>query len=414
MGYSISMEKSTLIPHLFRTEYSKIVAVLCNKYGYAFLEEAEDIVSDTFLKASSAWISGNPPNPAAWLYKVAQNKALDMFRRKKIFQEKVSPYIKEQSALPQDIDFSEEEILDSQLKMMFVLCNNELPPEAQISLALKILGGFGIEEIAHAFLTSKDTINKRLYRAKQKISSHPPDFELKSPQIQQGIESVLRIIYLLFNEGYFSFSQTQAIRQELCREALRLGLLLTQNPLTNLPQVNALVALMCYHASRLEARAQSLNETTDFEEGHTQPSNPELVQKGDEYMNRAAHGRVLSKYHLEAAIAYWHTQPESEEKWERILQLYNLLLQVEYSPMIALNRTYALAKARSVDQAIKEALKIKLENNHLYFSLLAKLYESKSLKKSIEYLQKGLKLAKNEHDRVYYQKRINALKKEGS
>ena len=398
------MQKPTLIPHLFRTEYSKIVAVLCNKYGYDFLEEAEDIVSDTFLKASTA-------NPGAWLHKVAQNKALDVFRRKKTFKEKVFPYMQTQTASQQDLDFSEEEILDSQLKMMFVLCNNDLQPEAQISLALKILGGFGIEEIAHAFLTSKDTINKRLYRAKQKISNKPPDFELNPDQIQQGIESVLRIIYLLFNEGYFSFSQTQAIRQELCREALRLGLLLTQNPLTNLPQVNALVALMCYHASRLEARAQSLNETTDFEATYAKPSNPELVEKGDEYMNRAAQGKVLSKYHLEAAIAYWHTQPENDEKWERILQLYNLLLQVEYSPMIALNRTYALAKARSIDQAIQEALKIKLENNHLYFSLLAKLHESRSPKKTLDYLQKGLKLAKNEYDQKYYQTRIEALKK---
>lgn len=407
MAYKL--KNSQLIPHLFRSEYSKIVSVLCNYYGFEFINEAEDIASDTFLKASLAWTKETPPNPSAWLHTVAQNKARDLFRRNKIFQEKIAVTIKEASVVSESIDLFEENTLDSQLKMMFVLSASEVSAEAQISLALKILCGFGIEEIAHAFLTNKETINKRLYRAKKKISTQPLSFQLTPQLIQENIHTVLHTIYLLFNEGYFSFTQAQPIRKELCFEALRLGILLAKNPLTNTPEVNALIALMCYHSSRLDARLDSSNKAVLFNAQNTEKRNATLVAKANEYMNNAARGNHLSKYHLEAAIAYWHTQEQHPDRWEEILQLHNLLLQIEYSPMVALNRTYALAKARGTKLAITECLKIKPDNNHLYFSLLATLYEDQSLVKSIEYLQQALKLARKEWEQKFYEARIEAL-----
>jgi len=347
------MESNTLIPQLFKSEYSKIISVLCNHFGFNRIEDAEDIVSDTFLKAAQSWGSQNiPPNPTAWLYTVAKNKATDTFRRKKTFTDKVAVHVKENTPLEETINFSNEQIMDSQLKMMFVLCDKSINVESQISMSLKVLCGFGIEEIATAFLVEKDTINKRLYRAKQKLKVAAPQFELSASSIKEGLPTVLHTIYLLFNEGYFSSTNNEKIRKDLCLEALRLALLLSADKRTNLPDVNALIALMCYHTSRMEARVNEKEELVLFQDQDTSKWNQAMVKKGDDFMNKAAVGSAASKYHFEAAIAYWHTQKDSTEKWESILQFYNRLLQIEYSPIVALNRTYALSKVKGNEIAI--------------------------------------------------------------
>ncbi|PWU01960.1 MAG: RNA polymerase subunit sigma [Bacteroidetes bacterium] len=410
------MSKHEILPDLFRTEYRKMVSVLCKHFGFAQMEIAEDIASDTFLTAAQVWgINGAPENPIAWLHRVAINKAKNFLHRNQIFEKKVAPKIeKDEANLPEDeIDLSPQNINDSQLQMMFAICHPSIPVESQIGLSLRILCGFGIEEIADAFLSNKETINKRLFRAKEKLREEKIKIEFPSlEELDQRLETVLTTIYLLFSEGYYSVSQNRTLRKELCLEAMRLCTMLVENPRTNRPPVNALLALMCFHASRFEARVDENGELILYEEQDTSLWNTDLISKGAYFLNCAATGNFISKYHIEAVIAYWHTQREdTKEKWENILQLYNKLLQIQYSPIAALNRTYALAKANGKVEAIREAEKLKLENNHLYFLLLGDLYMGIDDRKAKENLSKAYALSKTDSNKKSIQKRMDLLPK---
>ena len=404
------MEQQTLIPHLFRTEYSKIVAVLCKRFGFDQMEIAEDIASDTFLAAAQTWpLHGIPPHPVAWLYHVAKNKARNWLQRESVFRHKVAGALKEEEE--QDIDLSQKNIEDSQLQMMFAICTPVISPEAQIGLSLRILCGFGIEEIADAFLSNRETINKRLFRAREKLREEK--IKLGMPEVREideRLATVMTTIYLLFNEGYYSLSQDTTIRKDLCFEAMRLCRMLVENPLTNKPAVNALLSLMCFHASRFEARVGPQGEMVLYDDQDTALWDEELISQGGYYLSCSAHGPFLSKYHLEASIAYWHCiKEDTTEKWENILQLYNRLLQVEYSPIAALNRTFALAKTNGKQAAIAEAEKLMLTDNHFYYTLLGELYTGIDNEKAIAHFLLALYLAKTTTDKQIIQKKIDVL-----
>ncbi|TSJ44032.1 sigma-70 family RNA polymerase sigma factor [Mucilaginibacter corticis] len=409
------MQQDQLIPHLYRTEYRKIIAVLARLFGFEHIQIAEDIASDTFLLASETWGKTRlPDNPAAWLYTVAKNKAKDYLKHNAIFNEKVATQIKNEIQQTEDveIDLSEESINDSQLQMMFAICQPLIPAEAQIGLALRILCGFGIDEIADAFLSNKETINKRLFRAKEKLREQNVKIEFPdSKEINKRLDTVLLTLYLLFNEGYYSSSGNTNLRRELCLEAMRLNYLLIQNHATDLPIVNALFSLMCFHASRFDARMDKDGEIILYDDQDSSLWNDELISRGTYYLVRGAKGPQLTRYHIEATIAYWHTQKQdSPEKWDNVLQLYNKLLILEYSPMAALNRTYALAKARGKAEAIIEAEKLtQLADNHLYHSLLAHLYTGIDQQKALQHLQSALKLTKNQAEKNRIKKNIEEL-----
>lgn len=408
------MEQQQLIPHLFRNEYTKIVAVLCNRFGFDHIEAAEDIASETFLTAAQTWgINGLPANPTAWLYNVAGNKAKNFLKRNQLYQQKIMPALQQESIFFEEltIDLSPQNINDSQLQMLFAVCDPSIPAEAQIGLALRILCGFGIEEIADAFLTNKETINKRLQRAKEKLRQQQVIFTLPHvPAIDNRLANVLTTIYLLFSEGYYSQSTAATIRKDLCLEAMRLCKLLTENERTNTAPVNALLALMCFHASRFDARISDNGAMILYDEQDTNLWNHELVSKGTYYLHRASGGEQISTYHIEATIAYWHTQKEdSGEKWENILQLYNRLLQISYSPVAALNRTYALAKANGKLEAIKEAEKLQLNDNHFYFVLLGELFTDINNTKAKEHFEKAILLAKTAADKTVIRQKIERL-----
>ena len=407
------MDEEQLIPHLFRTEYRKIVSVLCKYFGLDGIETAEDIASETFLTAAQAWgLGGIPPNPTAWLYAVARNKAKNHLQRSHLYSTTIRPNLQgAQETTDHLIDLSPQNVIDSQLRMMFAICHPSISTGAQIGLSLRILCGFGIEEIANAFLTGKDTINKRLFRAKEILRQGRISLELPAPaEIEQRLSPVLATIYLLFNEGYYSVSQDKTLRKELCLEAMRLCTMLVGNEATDRPQVNALLALMCFHASRFEARLDKDGAIVLYQDQDTSLWNEDLISKGGYFLRRAASGDKLSKYHLEAGIAYWNTQPaDTREKWENILQYYNQLLQMEYSPIAALNRTYALSKANGREEAIAEAEKLQLTDNHFYFALLGQLYKEVHRQKAIENFRQALNLAKTRTDKQAIQKQLDQL-----
>jgi RNA polymerase sigma factor (sigma-70 family) len=408
------MESDVLIPRLFRTEYRKIVSVLCGRFGFDRIEIAEDIASDAFLSAAETWgINGIPENPTAWLHAVAKNNAKNYLHRTSLFKDKIAPELQDtpQGTDDVDIDLSPQNINDSQLQMMFALCHPSIPPEAQIGLSLRLLCGFGIEEIADAFLTSKETINKRLLRAKEKLREAGIRVELPAPaEVDERLETVLQTIYLLFNEGYYSVSQNTVLRKDLCFEAMRLCSMLVENEPTNKPAANALLSLMCFHASRFEARIDRNGDPVLYQDQDTTLWDTELISRGGYFLNRAASGNHLTRYHVEAVIAYWHTvKIDSKEKWENILQMYNQLLQIEYSPIAALNRTYALSKANGKQEAIMEAEKLKLTANHFYYALLGELYTDIDNTKARRHFQEALSLAKTAADKKAIQKKIDAL-----
>lgn len=405
------MQQQELIPHLFRTEYRKITAVLCKLFGLENIEVAEDIASDTFLHASELWgLRGLPENPVAWLYTVAKNKAKDHLKRNTLYNTKVVLQVQNASSELREleIDLSDQNIKDSQLQMMFAICHPAIPPEAQIGLSLRVLCGFGIQEIAAAFLSNKETINKRLFRAKEKLRALNIKIELPcETEINQRLDAVLATLYLLFNEGYYSQGRDVTLRKEISLEAMRLTHLLTENPATNQSVVYALLALMSFHASRFEARLNQRGETVLYHDQDESLWNTELIQQGEHFLRASWEGSNISKYHLEAGIAYWHTiKADSALKWETILQFYNQLLMMQYSPVVALNRTYALSKANGKAEAIIEAEKLNLSGNHLYHSLLGELYAGVDNSKALEHFNLALKLAKSKGDRSVMKRKI--------
>jgi RNA polymerase sigma-70 factor (ECF subfamily) len=375
------------------------------------MDTAEDIVSDTFLSAAETWgISGIPSNPVAWLYAVARNNALNHLKHDKVFEQRIrKDLLRGEQSFEMEIDLSDEHITDSQLRMMFAICHPSLPVEAQVCLALRVLCGFTIDEIAQALLTSKGNINKRLFRAKEKLRAE--DVEIAFPgggEIDARLDTVLVCLYLLFNEGYYSAGTNSVLRKDFCLEAMRLAYLLIGNEQTSKPRVYALMALMCFQASRFDARIGSGGELVLYEDQDIRRWDEELTGRGSQFFVQAAGRGEVSKYHIEAAIAWWHThQAEEQEKWKNILRLYNQLLILEYSLIAALNRAYAFYRVYGKEKAIAEAEGLQLSGNLFYHSLLGELYTGVDGEKARQHFEQALALAGSAAERAVLERKLN-------
>lgn len=409
------MNESDIIPHLFKTEYSKMVSVLTKSFGLEYIEIAEDIVSETFLSALDSWsYKGNPADPTAWLYAVAKNKLKNHLARNNTFNKLVSEQLTGKSQFNEiSIDFSDKNISDSQLQMLFAVCHPSISTEAQICLALRILCGLGLSEIADAFLSNKETIHKRLQRAKEKLYSERVKIEMPDDkEINERLNTVIRTIYLLFSEGYYSESNNSIVRKELCVEALNLAYLLLDNPKTNNHVTNALMSLMCFHTSRLEARQSESGNMVLYDDQDRTLWDTEFIEKGFYYLQQASKWEITSTYYVEASIAYWHTVDNNNpDKWANILKLYDVLLSANNSPIVALNRIWAFSKVNGNLPAIEEAEKLDLNTNHFYLVLLAELYNHIDIDKACEYLTKAQRFCKTDTEKMMLQKRIDKLNK---
>jgi RNA polymerase sigma factor (sigma-70 family) len=403
------------LKHLFQQEFSKMVAVISSLFGLQHIETAEDIVSETFLQAAESWgMKGVPPNPTAWLYVVAKQKTLYHFRRDKIFQQKIVPALtkeQENEYEPAELNFSPGHIRDSQLQMLFAICTPAIASEAQIGLALRILCGFGIDEIAEAFLSNKETINKRLFRAKEKLREEKVELQLPpAHEIPNRLDNVLHIIYLLFNEGYYSKTNNRILQKDFCLEALRLALLLTEFEHTNLPKTNALISLMCFHASRFNARQTDNEVLVLYEQQDTNLWDAGLIRQGIHYLDLATEGEEISSYHLEAKIAWWHCVKEDVPgKWEDILECYTRLMRINFSPGVALNRVYAIYKVRGRQAALAEAEKLNMDYSHFYFLLLGELYKGLDSRQARANLEKAYDLARTQPEKQNIRKKMESL-----
>ncbi len=370
-----------LVDHLFRHESGKMVAVLTRMLGIEHLDVAQDIVQDTLLKAMRLWsFERIPDNPPAWLYTVAKNKGIDFLRAQKTKRIVPFDHVSIERGAAQADPFDEGEIQDSLLRMIFTCCHHAIPEESQIAISLKTLCGLSVGEIAKAYLTSEETVAKRIYRAKEKIRQENILLEVPpADTVAPRLDAVLRVLYLMFNEGYNSSQRDQLIREDLCAEAMRLTHLVTQHPATNLPSARALLALMCFQASRLQARVDEDGNIITLRYQDRSRWNGALIEKGRDYLDRASEGSSFTAYHLEAAIAGLHASAPSFEQtdWLTVYDLYQVLYFINPSPVVALNKAIASAYAVSHESALELLRKIKgLEKHHLYHAALGEVYDA--------------------------------------
>jgi RNA polymerase sigma factor (sigma-70 family) len=417
-----------LSDHLFRHESGKMVSVLTKIFGTENLEAAEDVVQQTFIDAMQVWkLKGIPDNPSAWLFRVAKNKAIDIIRRNKHsvqydFSDNDKMLLTSEYTLTTTMEtlWKEELVKDDMLRMMFACCHPEISEENQITLILKTLCGFSTAEIAKAFLTSEDTVSKRLYRAKEFFRQQKIKLEIPSvDELKSRMDAVLNSIYLLFNEGYNSTHAEELIRKDLIEEAMMLCKLLTENIHTQLPETFAFMALMCFHSSRSESRLTAEGEIILLPYQDRSKWNIDLIAQGNEYMNKAAFGNSISTYHLQAAIAYEHCSAESFDKtnWKRILELYELLCEISSSPVSELNKAVAMMQVHgaataltTLESRLSATDKKKLETFYLYHSLLGEIYSR--LNNSVEakkYFEKAILLTRSETERKMLKEKIVTL-----
>jgi RNA polymerase sigma factor (sigma-70 family) len=342
----------TLDDHLFRRESGRMVAVLTRLFGVHNLALAEDVVQDAFCRALEVWpFRGVPDNPSAWLMATARNRAIDVLRRERTartFAPELGRLLESEWTLAPMVDeaFTGASIQDDQLRMMFSCCHPRLPEDAQIALVLNILCGFGVDEIAAAFFSSKAAIQKRLARGKKTLAGSKRLFDLAGADVEARLSAVRRALYLLFNEGYHGASAESAVRIELCREALRLTRLLVETPVAATPATLALAALMCLHLARVPGRVDESGRLQGLRDQDRSRWDRELIREGIALLDRAGPGPDASEYHFEAAIAAVHVSAPSlpETNWDLIVTLYDRLLEHRQNPAAALSRAIALAE----------------------------------------------------------------------
>jgi RNA polymerase sigma-70 factor (ECF subfamily) len=413
-------EISRLAEHFFRHESGKLVSVLTGIFGIERLQLAEDVVQEALVRALQTWpYYGIPKNPAAWLTQAAKNLALDLIRREKRFRDKqpeISASFEQRAAdsVADDLPLFDTEVKDSSLRLMFACCHPLIPTESQTALALKTLCGFGTNEIAKAFLTSEVAIAKRLTRARQRIRELHIPFEIPSgEELSVRLDGVLQTLYLLFNEGYKASSGASLVREELCAEAIRLATLLAGQPVGDQPRTQALLALMLLNAARLQARVDTEGNILRLKEQDRSSWNKGMIGRGMFHLSESAAGQELSEYHLQAGIAACHCAAEDYEStdWPRILSLYDQWLQINDSPVVALNRAVAVANVHGPKAGLKEVEAVQnrgqLGSYYLLYAVAGE-FEARlqNFQAAAGHFRKALELTELKSEKAFLSKRL--------
>jgi RNA polymerase sigma-70 factor (ECF subfamily) len=406
-----------LVEHFFRHEAGRLVSVLTRIFGWRNFDLVEDMVQATLLDALQAWgVRGVPDNPSGWVHRVARNKVLDALRREQIGRRVMHEWGAARPTHDAGLDelFGDTEIEDSQLRMMFACCHPRLARENQLALTLKALCGFGTSEIARALLVAEETIKKRLQRAtrdlvEQGVSLDPP----KGGELAPRLDAVHQVLYLLFNEGHSSSEGEAAIRTDLCEEAARLCHLLCSHRDCSTPATRALMALMLFHAARLDARLDHRGCVLLMEDQDRSRWDRRLIASAMDYLDLSAEGTAISPFHLEAGIAFHHCTAASyaETNWPAILRLYDALLALHRSPVYVLNRAIVVAEIegpRAGLHALREAGQAAaLGHYHLYEATLGELYRrAGELSEARRYLEAAKEKTNSPHDREIIERRL--------
>ncbi|MGH8090147.1 MAG: RNA polymerase sigma factor [Rudaea sp.] len=406
--------------HLFRHESGRLVSILTRLFGVQNLSLAEDVVQDAFCRALETWkFHGVPKNPAAWLMTTAKRRALDALRREgttRKFESALAHLLESEWTRASAIDeaFASGGLNDAQLRMMFTCVQPTLPEETQVALILNLLCGFSVAETAAAFLKNPAATEKRIMRAKKMLAQSTALFDLDSAEeLKARLPAVLRAIYLLFNEGYHSASPETATRIDLCDEALRLVYLLLECPPTALPIVHALAALLNFHSARMPGRLDAKGNLAPLFDQDRNRWNQARIAEGHLQLEHAAAGGDLTAYHLESAIAAEHASAASIEStnWNHIVSLYDMLMRVQPSPVVALNRAIAVAQAEGPARGLEETEKIagrnRLARYPFYFAARGEFeFRLGHLDKANELFGSALRLARNPSEARFIEERM--------
>ncbi len=406
-----------LIDHLFRHHSGKMVSILVRIFGLKHLDIIEDAVQDTFIKASLSWRNQLPKNPEAWLNTAAKNRVLDIFRKLKTEQKHIPNINQGTDSIAINELFLDTEIEDAQLRMIFTACHPKLDPRDRISFALKTVSGFSTKEIATALLTKEETIKKRLSRARKTIQSSGIQFQIpRGKALTTRLESVMEVLYLIFNEGFHSNRKDTLIRKELCGEALRLVQMLLKKEHTRIPEAYALCALMCFHAARMDSKTNSTNEILDLKQQDRSLWHFPLVELGNSMMYKAVDTAEFSSYHYEAAIAAEHLKARTYEdtNWKKILHWYQCLQTLQPMPSHILTMAVICLQTKDYKLAKGYLSQIKAEDfeqrAYLYYGALADLFTATSnLKKALDNIDLALKIVNNSLEKQYLEKKRTDL-----
>jgi RNA polymerase sigma factor (sigma-70 family) len=411
--------------HLFRHESGRMVAALTRIFGVHNLALAEDVVQDAFCRALEVWrIRGVPKNPSAWLIATAKNRALDVLRRERTarsFAPELSGFLQSEWTLAPVVEelFTAGAIKDDLLRMMFSCCDPRLPEQAQVALILHILCGFSVSEIASAFVTSHAATEKRITRAKKVLATSKRLFDVAaSEEFSTRLPAVQRALYLLFNEGYHGASAEMAVRGELCREAMRLTAMLLEHPLGKTPATYALAALMSLDAARLRARVDATGDLISLSDQDRSQWDQQLIAEGLKFLELSATGAELTQYHIEAAIASVHACALRTEDtdWQAIVSLYDTLMAIRPSPVVALNRAIAVAQSEGPERGLEEIPSIagreRLAAYPFYSAALGELELRRGRHEAArEHFRAALALARNPMERRFLARRIGTCER---
>ena len=407
--------------HLFRREAGRMVAALTRLFGVHNLAIAEDVVQDAFCRALEVWkLRGVPENPSAWLMATAKHRALDILRRERTarrYAPELGRLLESEWTLAPVVEeaFGAPAIRDDQLRMMFSCCHPQLPEVAQVALILHILCGFGVNEVAAAFLSRPAAMEKRIARGKKVLASSTRLFDLaEERELPKRLSAVQRALYLLFNEGYHGAHAQLAVRADLCREAIHLSEMLLEHPLCATPASHALAALMCLDAARLPARVDAAGNLSSLYDQDRARWDTTLIANGEALLDRSATGTDVTEYHIEAAIAsvHAHARSAADTRWDGIVALYDTLLTIRPSPIVALNRAIAIAQldgpARGLEEIAAIADSARLADYPFYFATLAELeLRSGRAEAAHEHFLTARRLARNPMERRFFEQRAS-------
>jgi len=395
-----------------------MVAILTRIFGVENLTLAEDVVQEALSRALQTWpFYGVPENPAAWIMRASRNLALDVVRRQKVFREKEAEIVHlmdRPETSPDAAIFSDQEIADDRLRMIFVCCHPVVPAEAQIALALKTLCGFGISEISRAFLTTDAAIAKRLTRAKQQIRDAKIAFEIPAgEELSRRLDTVLQSLYLLFNEGYKASSGEKLVREEICQEAIRLTSLLAGHAAGNRPKTHALLALMLLNTARIPSRVDVDGNLLRLQDQDRSRWDRAVIARGMYHLAHSAEGDDITEYHVQAGIAACHCEASNYEAtdWRQILALYDRLVKFDNSPVVALNRAVAVANVHGPKAGLEAVEAIenrdKLDSYYLLYAVLGEFEaQMNDPLAAAGYFRRSLKLAEMKSEQAFLSKRL--------
>ncbi len=407
------------VESLFRRESGRMVAVLTRVFGVHNLALVEDVVQDAFCRAMEVWqFRGMPDAPAAWLMTVARNRALDALRRERTartFAPELTRLLESEWTLVPTLDeqFAPLAIKDDVLRLMFSCCDPRIGEDSQVALVLHMLCGFSVDEVAGAFVATHAAMEKRLTRAKKVLVQSAQLFDTADAAgFSTRLPAVHRVIYLLFNEGYHGASPQFAVRSSLCQEAMRLAGLLQEHPLGSTPATDALAALMCLGAARLPARTDAAGDLVALPDQDRTQWDRGLLAEGDRLLQRAARGPALTPYHVEAAIAWVHTSAVRGEDtdWRRIVALYDMLMTVRPSPVVALNRAIAVAQLEGPESGLQAIAAIEQRDKLARYPFLAAALGELELRAgrpeaARPHFRQAFRLARNPAERRFLQQR---------